>query len=445
MIKHRASHRSWLCILLITGLSCFCMAAESPDTSVVDNIPPDADSTYTGIISMNQDHRDDPPARLDECDDFNRPDSTVVDGWTEQVGNWSIAGNRLYVGTTTTNWITYDGSSLSNGCVQARAIYGSGSTLRLAGMTARWVDTTHNIMTKLQDNMSTGHWDGFYIYQNGTIIDSGAGMDFGTDANIQMEYTSTSLIFRIDPDRDGDWDYEYPVTVSHTSAGLSGAASYGTSYIDDWCYGTNCLELSTPTNTPTRTPTPTNTPTRTPTRTNTPTYSPTTTPTRTPTPTNTPTYSPTNTATYTPTPTNTPTRTPTLTNTPTYSPTTTPTRTPTPTNTPTYSPTNTATYTPTPTNTPTRTPTLTNTPTYSPTTTPTRTPTPTNTPTYSPTSTNTPTHTPTSNSTATPTNTPTLTPTPTNTPTLTPTPTNTPTITPTSPQPARQLQPTHRL
>jgi hypothetical protein len=41
-------------------------------------------------------------------DDFNRPDSTTVTGWTESGDDWSIKSNQLAPGTTTVGTIRYD-------------------------------------------------------------------------------------------------------------------------------------------------------------------------------------------------------------------------------------------------------------------------------------------------------------------------------------------------
>jgi hypothetical protein len=65
-------------------------------------------------------------------------------------------------------------------------------------------------------------------------------LNFGSDANIQVEYIGPNVTLRIDPDRNGTWDYTYTAVVSNTGAGLCGAASYSQCYLDDWCYGINC-------------------------------------------------------------------------------------------------------------------------------------------------------------------------------------------------------------
>jgi hypothetical protein len=97
-------------------------------------------------------------------------------------------------------------------------------------------------MAKIQDNSACGYWDSYWIYyDNGNVlVSSGTGLNFGTDANIQMEFAGTLVTFRIDPDRNGTWDYTYTGTVATTAAGLCGAGSYQKCFLDDWCYGINC-------------------------------------------------------------------------------------------------------------------------------------------------------------------------------------------------------------
>ena len=176
------------------------------------------------------------------CDYFNIPNSTVVPGWIEQVGDWEISGNTLMSPAVSQwNYITYNGSGPADGCISGRAIYGS-TQVQFMGLAARYNGTSINIMCKIQDNSSCGHWDSYWIYYNyWTLAASGTGLNFGTDANIQMEYVGTLVTFRIDVDRNCTWDYVYTGTVPTIAAGLCGAASYQKCFLDDWCYGTTCV------------------------------------------------------------------------------------------------------------------------------------------------------------------------------------------------------------
>lgn len=174
------------------------------------------------------------------CDDFDRPDTSAVDGWTEQSGNWSISGNWLLSpGTGTNSYITYDGSDQVNGCIRAEAAYGSGASLRLAGLSARYDSDSDRIMAKLQDNTAAGDFNYYYIYDGGSIVSSGAGT-FGTNPVIELEYTGPVVLFRVDTDGDGIWDWVFPATVSTLDAGLCGVNSYGDVSFNDFCYGPDC-------------------------------------------------------------------------------------------------------------------------------------------------------------------------------------------------------------
>jgi subtilisin family serine protease len=174
------------------------------------------------------------------CDDFDRPNDTVVDGWTEQSGNWSISSNRLLgPGTGVNTYITYDGSDQANGCIRAEVQYGSGAGLRLAGLSARYDSDTDRVMAKLQDNTSAGDFNYYYIYDGGSIVASGAG-SYGTNPIIELDYTGSVVLFRIDTNKDGIWDWAYNATVSTIDAGLCGVNSYGDVSFNDFCYGPDC-------------------------------------------------------------------------------------------------------------------------------------------------------------------------------------------------------------
>lgn len=171
------------------------------------------------------------------CDNFNRDNSTTITGWTEQLGNWTINSNRLQ-SEAAGSWqsITVDGSTQANGCITARVTYPAGTAIKAAGLLARYVSQSVNIMAKIQDNTASGHFDSYYIYSNGSIIANGSGLNFGTDAIIQFLYTGTSVTFKIDTNRDGTFDFTYTVTVTNTDLGLCGAYAYQQCYFDDWCY-----------------------------------------------------------------------------------------------------------------------------------------------------------------------------------------------------------------
>ena len=184
------------------------------------------------------------------CDYFTAANSTNVTGWTEQVGDWSINNNTLLSPATTVwNYITFNGSTQTNGCVTARATYGSTTETKYVGVVGRYNSSTSYLMAKIQDNGTVGYWDSYFIYENDVIISSvTSGLNFGTDANIQLEYNGTSVTMRIDTDLNGTWDYTYTATSTTTNSGLCGVGSYAQCTIDNWCYGTSCLTCAPPAN-----------------------------------------------------------------------------------------------------------------------------------------------------------------------------------------------------
>ncbi len=174
------------------------------------------------------------------CESFDSYDGTTVDDWTEHSGSWSISADRLQSEAVASNqYITRDGSYQADGCVTGRAIYGAGAGLRYMGLVARYSDSSHRILAKIQDNTSSGNFNYYFIYDNSTPVASGSGA-FGTDAILELEYSGSSVVFRVDTNRDGTWDYNFPATVSSTGYGLTGAGAYQQCYLDDWCFGPDC-------------------------------------------------------------------------------------------------------------------------------------------------------------------------------------------------------------
>jgi hypothetical protein len=177
---------------------------------------------------------------ISNCQDFNAANNTIVSNWTEQIGDWSIFNNSLLAPSGGWNYITLNGSTYADGCITARAMYSGVPGTKFMGLTGRYSSPTVNITVKVQDNSSVGYWDSYWIYSDDGSVSSGSGLNFGTDANIRMEYTGSLVTFSIDTDRNGTWDYVYTGTVGNTSAGLSGVAAYEVCSLDDWCYNASC-------------------------------------------------------------------------------------------------------------------------------------------------------------------------------------------------------------
>ncbi len=175
------------------------------------------------------------------CDYFNYANTNTVTGWTDQSGDWTVFNNQLQAPLATSwNFITYDGSSQTDGCITARVKYSTPSGTQFMGLTGRYNSPSSNIMVKVQDNTSCGYFDSYFIYDGSGSVSYAEGFNFGTDLIMQMEYNGSNVTLRIDPDRNGTWDYTYTATVTVTGSGLCGISSYSTGIADDFCYGTSC-------------------------------------------------------------------------------------------------------------------------------------------------------------------------------------------------------------
>jgi hypothetical protein len=177
-----------------------------------------------------------------DCDDFDRPDTATVTGWTElPTGSWSIDTNMLLHSTEPSyHYATYDGSDMADGCVEAWVHYGTGPAVQYAGLVARYDSSSDKVLAKVQDNSNSGNFDSYHIYDGSTLVDFALGEDFGTDPIIQLQCLGAAVTFRIDENADGIWEHEYPVSVSTIDAGLCGVAAYHDTAFDDWCFGTDC-------------------------------------------------------------------------------------------------------------------------------------------------------------------------------------------------------------
>ncbi len=175
------------------------------------------------------------------CDYFNVPNTTTIAGWTEQSGDWQVFDNKLKTpGTTAWSNLTVDGSSQVDGCITARAIYGSPAEVKFVGLLGRYTLSGAKILFKIQDNgIVSGVWDTYFVIVDGTYVSSGTG-SYGTDAIIQMEYVGSNVTVRIDTDRDGIWEVTDTFTVSNTSSGLCGVSAYNNAFMDDFCCGDDC-------------------------------------------------------------------------------------------------------------------------------------------------------------------------------------------------------------
>jgi hypothetical protein len=176
------------------------------------------------------------------CDYFNEANSTIVNGWTEQSGDWAVSNNALQSPAATSwNFITFDGSSQADGCITARVTHNGIAETQFMGLVARYTSDVSNLMVKVQDNSSAGYWNSYFIYCNDINISNGnTGLNFGNDIYINLEYVGPNVTLRIDTDMNGTWDYTYTTMVSNTGAGLCGAASFQQCYLDDWCYSPGC-------------------------------------------------------------------------------------------------------------------------------------------------------------------------------------------------------------
>jgi hypothetical protein len=85
-----------------------------------------------------------------------------------------------------------------------------------------------------------GYFDSWWLIDGNSYVASGTGLNLGPEPFIQMSYSGTSVVVRIDTDNDGDWEVETPATVSTVAEGFTGVTGYQQCCLDDWCFGPSC-------------------------------------------------------------------------------------------------------------------------------------------------------------------------------------------------------------
>jgi len=171
----------------------------------------------------------------DYCDDFNVPNTTIVEDWTEIGSDWQIIDNKLRSPGGVSNQITLNGSAQSDGIITIRGVYEAPIETKYIGIMARYTNPSSKILFKIQDNTTSGNWNSYFVYTPGGNI-NGSG-DFGMDAVFQLEYVGADITIRIDSDRDGVWDHTNTTTTSLVSDGVCGIEAYGTASADAFCLG----------------------------------------------------------------------------------------------------------------------------------------------------------------------------------------------------------------
>lgn len=179
------------------------------------------------------------------CDDFDRANSSTINGWTEQSGDWAINNNQLLSSASAgATYCTFDGSTLTDGCVNGRITYSGSADVKYGGLVARYTGPNNTLLAKVQDNTGSGFFDSYWIYSEGSIISSGTGLNFGTDVNMQLTFSGLSITLSIDTDRNGTWDFVYNASSVVVTSGLCGTGGYRDCYFDDYCCGTSCMSIS---------------------------------------------------------------------------------------------------------------------------------------------------------------------------------------------------------
>jgi hypothetical protein len=189
----------------------------------------------------------DPPSA--NCDAFTTANGTAIPGWSENVGDWVIDGNRMRInqaGGIYSNNVTKVGSMQSDGCGRLTAIHAGGAAGEVVGVVLRWQSPGNYIVALVQDNSGSGMFDSAWLYQM-PLADIGGfivNQTFGQSPRIEACVTGTAVTLRIDANQDGTYEVTRQGTTTITAPGLTGVMSKSDSgaptnmpLVDDFCWG----------------------------------------------------------------------------------------------------------------------------------------------------------------------------------------------------------------
>ncbi len=169
---------------------------------------------------------------------FNYAPGTLVPGWTEQAGDWTVDTNKQLVSEPKFLWqyITIDTFSALNGCTEITAIYSASSSMKLqfGGCAMRFQNVNTCVMDKIQDNNSSGDFDRFFVYDR-------PGTSKYVDPKphkktvVRLMTFDKDVIGKIDIDLDGKWDHVVVKPSTQTpAAGKLGIAGFGGCIMDNF-------------------------------------------------------------------------------------------------------------------------------------------------------------------------------------------------------------------
>ena len=180
-------------------------------------------------------------------DRFNAPDSSTITGWTERLGDWQIATNRVRhanTGGAYTHHMTRDNSSQTDGCASLTAVATpvSGNTIQAAGVVLRWTAADSYVVGLVQDNINAGVFNTLYIYQypGTTQLATLGNQALGATPRVQLCVTGNQVTLRADAANDGTFESMVTGTTSLAGAGVAGVMTHTFSsqaLVDDFCVG----------------------------------------------------------------------------------------------------------------------------------------------------------------------------------------------------------------
>jgi hypothetical protein len=177
------------------------------------------------------------------CDDFNRSDSTTVNGWTEEAGDLRIESNRLrsQPGFGNADLITWNALNAVNVEVFSDVHYsGSSRTVYCAHIT-RWTSNSDCLFVKVQDNNADGDFDTVWFYVGNNAMTSWKSYETVTpftSARIRSVVVGNTYTFSIDRDFDGVYEDEFVGTPPILGLGKAGLGGFDDAEMDNFCVAT---------------------------------------------------------------------------------------------------------------------------------------------------------------------------------------------------------------
>jgi len=172
-------------------------------------------------------------------DHFNYPNGSLLPGWTQEKGSWTVRNGRL-VGTGQ-GWRFLSKKGIrAKDCVMEGTFFFAGQGLQFGGLAGRQPgkgSATNLVLGKIQNNWGGKGFDQAYLYElPSKHIFTNLTKRGVPSVSLRLLLLDDKAWLRMDTDRDGFFESSLgPILLTHVKGpGLVGFGSYGPTEMDDF-------------------------------------------------------------------------------------------------------------------------------------------------------------------------------------------------------------------